>query len=252
MTEHTTVGDDAAVPRWPRRPAPVASKARQRVLALGLLLAVSGAFAPAVIFLPVLIALGLVAASGLTGGLRQSLRALLVAVAAAGVAAALLFPWTLDFVLPGSTWSGFAGVDVAPSRGLGLARLLRFETGPIGAAPLGWAFLLAATLPLIVGRGWRLAWAARLWFVAVTCWAVVWIGGRLAIGLPAPELVLAPAAAAIALAVALGLSAFEVDLPGYRFGWRQAASLTAAGAVDPRGHSVAVGSDQRSMERAPH
>ena len=223
--------DGVVVPRWPRRPAPAGSRLRQRILALGLLLAVSGAFAPAIVFLPVLIAVGLVIASLLTAGTRPSLQALLVSVAAAGVAAALLFPWTLDFVLPGSTWSAFAGVDLAPSRGLGLARLLRFETGPIGAAPLGWTFLLAATLPLIVGKGWRLAWAARMWFVAMTCWGVVWLGGRLAIGLPSPELLLAPAAAAIAVAVALGLSAFEVDLPGYRFGWRQAASLTAAGAV---------------------
>jgi hypothetical protein len=42
---------------------------------------------------------------------------------------------------------------------------------------------------------------------------------------------LAPAAAALALSAALGMAAFELDLPGYRFGWRQVASTVAAAAV---------------------
>jgi hypothetical protein len=42
---------------------------------------------------------------------------------------------------------------------------------------------------------------------------------------------LAPVAAAIALAAAMGMAAFEVDLPGYKFGWRQAVSSVAALAV---------------------
>jgi len=42
---------------------------------------------------------------------------------------------------------------------------------------------------------------------------------------------LVPAALAIALAAALGMVAFEVDLPGYRFGWRHLASTTALAAV---------------------
>ena len=37
--------------------------------------------------------------------------------------------------------------------------------------------------------------------------------------------------AGLALATALGMAAFEVDLPGYRFGWRQAVSSAAALAV---------------------
>ena len=45
--------------------------------------------------------------------------------------------------------------------------------------------------------------------------------------MPVADVLLAPAAVALALAVALGMTAFELDLPGYRFGWRQAASVTA-------------------------
>jgi hypothetical protein len=39
--------------------------------------------------------------------------------------------------------------------------------------------------------------------------------------------VLAPAAAALAGSAGLGVAAFEIDLPGYNFGWRQAASAAA-------------------------
>ena len=49
--------------------------------------------------------------------------------------------------------------------------------------------------------------------------------------MPQLELVLAPAGAALALAVAVGAAAVEVDLSGYRFGWRQFAPAFGALAV---------------------
>jgi len=42
--------------------------------------------------------------------------------------------------------------------------------------------------------------------------------------------VLAPAAVGLALAAAMGMAAFEVDLPDYHFGWRQILSVLAAAA----------------------
>jgi hypothetical protein len=116
---------------------------------------------------------------------------------------------------------------------LSVGQLLRFESGPFGTPPLGWAFLVAGALPLLVGRKWRLEWAVRAWFVALGCWGVLWAGeeGWLPFRLPPAELLLAPAAAGLALATALGLTAFEVDLPDFRFGWRHLASLAAAVAV---------------------
>ena len=55
--------------------------------------------------------------------------------------------------------------------------------------------------------------------------------GLLGVALPPAEVLLAPAAAALSLSVALGAVAFERDLRGYHFGWRQVASLVAAAAV---------------------
>ena len=122
----------------------------------------------------------------------------------------------------------------AVDRGGGrLRRLLRFETGPIGAPPIGYAFLVAAALPLVLGRGWRVAWAVRAWILAIACWATAWASGQtwFPVGLPSLEVLLAFAAAGVAIAAALGMAAFETDLRGYRFGWRQLASVTAAAGV---------------------
>jgi hypothetical protein len=95
---------------------------------------------------------------------------------------------------------------------------------------LGWAFLLAGALPVIIGRSWRLEWAVRSWVIVLVGWGTLWASqeGKLPVGLPAAEVVLAPVAAALALTAALGLAAFESDLRAYRFGWRQALSVLAA------------------------
>src|SRR5690606_21904683 len=116
-----------------------------------------------------------------------------------------------------------AGLGSTTGGPLTLGHLLRFESGPWGAPPLGFAFLLAAVLPVVIGRSWRLEWAVRAWFVVIAGWGAIWASqeGHLPVGLPAAEVVLAPVAAALALTAALGLAAFETDLRAYRFGWRQ-------------------------------
>ena len=205
-------------------------RVRDHAVPLGLLLAVTGAFVPAIPLLTLVVAAAVVGGSLLAGGVGPSLRALATAAVAVAIAAALLFPWTLEFILPGVSWATVTGVELPAARGLGLGALMRFETGPVGGAPIGWAFVIAAVLPLLVGGAWRLSWAVRAWTVALVCWSVALAGGHgwLPVPLPAAEVVLAPAAAALALAIALGLVAFEVDLPGFRFGWRQLASGAAA------------------------
>ena len=69
--------------------------------------------------------------------------------------------------------------------------------------------------------------------MALTCVLVAWAGARgwLPVVLETPDILLAPAALGLALAAALGAAAFDLDLPGYRFGWRQLASLAAGAAV---------------------
>jgi hypothetical protein len=196
-----------------------------RVLVVGLLTAIAGAFVPSWILVVPVIGLGLAAGSLLVGQVPTAIRFVIVGVGSGAVAFALLLPWSLRAASTRATLFG------APAGGAGresFASLIRMHTGPIGSGPLGWGLLVAAGLPLVLGRSWRLAWAARLWVLALVCVAWAWMGLRGWVPVASPEVVLAPAGAALAASVGLGVVAFELDLPGYRFGWRQGASAVAA------------------------
>ena len=218
----------------PYAASPVGDEARRRVaqvVGLAVVLAVASLAAPALGLALVVATLGMVLGSVAVTGTAGAFRAAALVAASLVATLLLLVPWSFELLKPGG-WATVTGVAPPGGEGPGFAQLLRFEVGPLGAAPLGWAFAVVAALPLVVGRGWRLAWAVRLWCAALACVAVAWAGGRgfLPLRLVSPDVLLAPAAAALAAAAALGAAAFEIDLRGYRFGWRQAASV-AAGAV---------------------
>jgi GT2 family glycosyltransferase len=206
-------------------PATRFSRIGPRVLVVALLTAVAGAFVPSWILVVPVIGLALAAGSLLVGQVPTAQRFAVVGVAAGVGAFVLLLPWSLGAV---STRATFFGAPVGPAGRESFASLMRMHTGAIGSGPLGWGLLAAAALPLVLGRSWRLAWAARLWIVALVCVAWAWMGLRGWVPIASPEVVLAPAGAALAGSVGLGVVAFELDLPGYRFGWRQGASAVAA------------------------
>ncbi len=201
---------------------------RHTVLGLGVCLALLSAFVPIMVFVVPVVAVGLAAGGLLSGRASGSGRVIGSALGASFVAIVLHLPWTLDFVLPGSQWSAIGGLRSDDVR-LGLADLMRFHTGPLGGGVIGFVFLIVAALPLVFGREWRLAWATRAWTLALACWAVALLGQQswfhYAFG--PPEALLAPAAAALSVSAALGVVAFDTDLPGYRFGWRQIAPVVA-------------------------
>lgn len=202
-----------------------------QAVALGLVVALAAVLVPWVAMLVVVVALALAVGSLLTGD-RVPVALAVVAAGGLAVAAVLHVPWSLDLLPSGGGWSAWPGLRPQGGAGdvPGLGQLLRFETGPIGAAPLGWAFVVAAALPLVIGRGWRFAWAVRAWSVAIAVVLLQWAAERgwLPFPSPVPEVGLAPAAAALALAAALGVVAFEVDLRGFGFGARQLAVVVAA------------------------
>lgn len=212
-----------------------------RALGIGLAVALAAMVTPAVVPLVLLVVVGLVVGSLVAGRLAGIPKAVAAGVGGVVVAVLLHLPWSASLLLDGGGWDAVTGASRTPVRPLG--ELLRFQTGPYGNSPLGWAFLVAAGLPLVIGRGWRLAWAIRAWFVALASWTVLLLAhqGHLPVGLPAPELLLVPAAAGLALSAALGMAAFEVDLRHYQFGWRQAVSILAAGAVVVGGLTLAPG-----------
>jgi GT2 family glycosyltransferase len=205
---------------------------RLRVLAVGFVTALAATVAPVAVVLLVLMGFGLAAGGVIAVSPRGGLRLLATSFVGAGLAVLLHLPWTLDFLLPGSTVESFTGGSTDPGSS-NLAALLRFETGPLGGAPFGWSFLVVAALPLLIARGERHTWAVRGWTVSIASFGLAWAAqrGTFDVALPPVDVLLVPAAAGLALAAAMGVVAFEVDLPGYRFGWRQIASGLAAVAV---------------------
>ncbi|HEX7442749.1 MAG TPA: glycosyltransferase family 2 protein, partial [Acidimicrobiales bacterium] len=212
-------------------PGAVDRPARQRILVLGVTTALAALVAPIVVVMVPLIALALVVGGLLTGERRGALRTLGVGAGGAGVAIVLQLPWSVSVLTGG--WGGLVGVSSSGGRDLDLGSLLRFETGPFGAAPLGWLLLVAGSLVLLIGRQWRLGWGVRAWVLVLagSGAALVSIGGSFPGWFPATEVLLAPAAVGLALAAGLGMTAFELDLPDYRLGWRQLAALLAAAAL---------------------
>ncbi|MEX2659867.1 MAG: glycosyltransferase family 2 protein, partial [Acidimicrobiales bacterium] len=203
------------------------------VLSLGLIVAVLAAFVPLVALAVPMLALALVVGATVAGRPGGGLRVVAVAGGASVVAAVVHVPWSIDLLLPGSTWWGLGGIAaLAPDR-VAMTELLRFGSGTDATSRLGWATVVAAALPLLIGKEWRFSLAVRVWFVALACWGLAYADGSglLPVPLPAVSLLLVPGAAGLAFAAALGLVAFERDLRGYRFGWRQVASIVAGAAV---------------------
>ena len=203
-----------------------------RLLAIALVTATAGAISPGII--PVVALTGIALALGMTvtGLSRPAGRVATLGVGGAVGAVVLLLPWSLGWLPPSGEWATFAGVTTA-GPAAHLSTLLRFQTGTLGAGPIGYALLVTAAFPLVVGRSWRADWAIRLWTVTLVSFAAAWAGQHDALGAgwPPADVLLAPAAIAVALAAGLGMAAFDVDLAGYVFGWRQAASAVAAGAL---------------------
>lgn len=201
----------------------------QRVVALGVLVAVAAAIDPSVLVVVPLCGLGVVVGGLLAGQVAGAGRVVLATVGGTVVALVLHVPWSLTFL---DGWSAVVTPSSLAGEELDLGALLRFGTGPLGAGVMSALFAVTALLPLFIGRRWRVGWAARAWAVAALGFGVAWAGaeGWITVDLPAPEVLLAPAAAGLALAAGLGMVAFEVDLPDYHFGWRQIVSLVAAAA----------------------
>jgi GT2 family glycosyltransferase len=213
-------------------PVVAGSRIAGRVVALGLVAAVVASVAPSFLVVVPLVGLALFLGSALARRAASGLRALAVSVGAAVVALVVLLPWSTSVL---GSRAALLGVEPSSASRLGLGKVLTFHTGPFGGGVPGWALLAVAALPLFIGGGWRLEWAARMWVVALCFFALAWAGTRGWIPALPIEVVLAPAAAALAASAALGAVAFEMDLPGYSFGWRQVAAGVA-------GVALAVGS----------
>jgi GT2 family glycosyltransferase len=205
---------------------------RRHVLAVGATTAAVGLLVPVAPLLVLVMGAALALGSLLAFRTAGVGRLAVAAAGGAGLALLLHLPTTLDMIRSGDRIGAWLGVE-RPSGVWSALDLLRFETGPFGSSPVGFALLVAAAAPLFFARSWRFEWAVRGWVVAGAFWVLVLAQqeGWLSLPMPHPDVLLAPAGAGLALAAGLGVAAIEEDLRGRsrRFGLRRAAA--AAGAV---------------------
>ena len=149
-----------------------------RVAALGLLLAVAGAFEPFIVLLGVVTAVVLTVvetvrrAAGRSSPATPAVGLLLVAGAVALAALAHL-PWIIEFdSLQDYLDASLGHPTISTPESLG--QLLRFHTGPLGELALSWGMIAAAAVPLLIARAGRLWWTVRAWMVALAGFAGAW------------------------------------------------------------------------------
>ena len=199
-----------------------------QVVALGLLVAATAAFAPAILLMVPAMALAVLAGAIVSGSLLPQLRGLVGAVLATALGAALLFPWWLQLRTGEGVWSAVVGPQHL-GRPEQLTDLVRFQVGPWDSWMVV-AGLVVAAAPLLLGRGWRLAWAARAWALILGGYGAAWAAGRgwFDVDVPPTIILLAPAALGLAFAAAQAVVAYEKDVAGRAFGWRQLTGVVAA------------------------
>jgi GT2 family glycosyltransferase len=201
-------------------------------LALGVGEAVVVAFDPpaalVTLVLGIGLALGILVTAG-PGAARAAGRVIATTLGGLVVTILLLAPWSISVLAGDAPLDLIAGNRPGPFTHVGWGALLRMAPGPIGDSPLVWGLLIAAALPLLIGRRWRLFWCGRMWVCALVAVVVALCAERGWFGSLAvfPAQFLPIGACGLAFSAALGVTAFTLDLPASRFGWRQVVSALA-------------------------
>lgn len=203
-------------------------------LAVGVLVALLGAFVPVAPLIVVLLVVALAAGGLLAGSARRLLQ--LAGAAVGGLLAGWLLNWPAAATSPGGLFSG-AGARPHSGGGLSVGELLRFDTGSAAGGRLVWGLLAAAALALFVTRGGRFSWTVRAWSLVLlsVLAALAAEGGWSRWDLPRPEVLLAPGAFGVALAIALGAAGVSA---GSAAGRMRKRILAAAGLVAVVGGSI--------------
>jgi GT2 family glycosyltransferase len=248
---HVEPFDVEVGPRWRSTP-------RGQIAALGAIIAIAAAFAPAVLPMTLVCALAFVVGSAVTGTRDLAGRVFLVAVKAVVVALVLSAPWVIGTLAAGGHAVDIFGLPISAPNAPNWGEVIRFAVGPTARSPIVWLLVAASALPLLLGRGTRLVWAARFWALACLSWLLAygathgWTGSFT----PSETVVLVPAAMAVAAGIGLGVASFENDVAGNVFSWRQVISgvamiavvlgvlPVAAGALDGRWGLPANGVEQ--------
>jgi GT2 family glycosyltransferase len=201
----------------------------RRTLAAALALALAAAFAP--VMLPIAVLLAVVFAVGTLLARGSAITAgwsLATGLGAVVGAALLNLPWITAW-----TWEGIVGAPPIGEAGLGIVSLASFEIGTTDFAALAIALFVPVIAAVLLARAWRLTWAIRsaTMVLAFGTLAVLADQGSLPIDAPEAGVLLVPVALGLAISAAAALAAFDLDVRGGTFGWRQPLGILATAAV---------------------
>ncbi len=196
---------------------------------LALLTAVVVAFAPSFALVLVLMGLLIGIATLLCGGAPRAAATVFAAAFGAAVVGLLAnLPWVLS--LGGSDgWTSIVGVPVTSTRSLGVAQLGRFLGDSGGLDVVATLLFVPVLVAPLVARAWRFTWAVRAATLVFGFGALAILDdrGSLPVRMPEPGVLLVPVAIGVALAAACLAAAFQDDVLGGSFGWRQPLWLLA-------------------------
>ncbi len=209
-------------------PLDLGERARRTLIA-GVALGVAAGFAPVVV--PVAVGVVVVFALGTLlafASWRVAAWSAASGLVAAAVALVLNVPWVFSW-----SWSDLVGAAPMGEQGRGLGAIASFDIAGTALAPLSIAWYLPVLVALLLARSWRLTWAVRggLLVVAFGALAVLADRGSLPLSMPEPGVVLVPVALGVALTAASAMAAFDLDVRGGSFGWRQPLGIVASIAV---------------------
>jgi GT2 family glycosyltransferase len=201
----------------------------RRTVVAALVLAVAVAFAP--VMLPIAVLVSLVFALGTVlarGSVVTAMWSLVTGIGAVVGAAVLNLPWITSW-----TWEGVVGAPPVGEAGLGIVALASFEIGRTDFAALAIALFLPVLAALLLARAWRLTWAVRSALMVLVFGALAVLADRGSLPIDAPEagVLLVPVAIGLAISAAAALAAFDLDVRGGNFGWRQPLGLLSSVAI---------------------
>ena len=200
---------------------------------LVLLTALVTAFVPSFAGIVAIMGFALAVATLLARSSAWTALTLFVAGIGAGVLGLLInMPWFTS-LFGANGWDTFVGAPTATSNTFSLSHTLRFAVGPDKLGVLAIALWLPVIAAPLLANGWRLTWASRASVLAVGSLALAVLGerGALPFRLPEAGILLAPAAVGLAIAAACAAAAFEQDVQGGSFGWKQPLGVLCGAAL---------------------
>ncbi len=201
----------------------------RRTAMLTIVAALGVALAPAV--LPVLalvaVVLGLTSLAANAGWRTSAWMAGLGLAACAG-AWLLNLPWSATW-----SWDDLVAPTLAGAPGRGLSEVASMAIGRGRFSVLSLTLYVPVLIALLVGRAWRLTWAARASGLVVVFLGLAVLQDRDALPFRAPEIgvLLVPVGLGLAISAAASIAAFGNDVAGRTFGWRQPLGLLGIAAV---------------------